>query len=263
MRWIKSLQSGVAKYKGAPVVIGATAGVRHKMEQGHVTLEDAEKFFELVRSHLKGREVVCTVLTGEEESKYEFLAVKYCVSLKMPEHLQSDLGMISCGGMSSQVYFRGKALSLPTTLSHAHTWVLNDGVEKGLKRFKQHLTEKCRLDQYGGQSGLFIGIELFAESARRAGFEGKVVTLAEAAKALKASLRAAKEALSKRDLAEFEGWDISVITGPVLLLHFVKSLHPDSTVLVTHKFEFSESHRLQPNWILGMCASNLGLVEHE
>lgn len=265
LRWIAALKAGLAEHPLAPVTIGATAGVRHKMEQGQVSMADAERFFELVRSRLGGREVSCTVLTGEEESRFEFLAVKYCIGLKMPERSAkaAELGMISCGGMSSQLYFKGNAVSLPTVLSLAHSWMLKEGPEKGLMSYKEYLETECGVDLLADQSGLFVGIELLGEPAKLAGFEGKEVSPAEAAKALKARIEVSKEELTNTPKEEFKKmtWQhVSVLTAPVLLLHFVESLHPDSTVLVTRSFEFSESHWLTPNWVLGMCTVKCGLV---
>lgn len=102
------------KLPDGPVLLGATAGVRHSLEVGDVTQEQVDCFNAALRSRL-GERASLSILSGEEEARTEWAAVCHELSLTRLRHAQGSVagaappeelrGMISGGGMSCQLAF--------------------------------------------------------------------------------------------------------------------------------------------------------------
>ena len=108
---------------GVDVFIGATAGVRSALDDGTVRPCEIDRFTETVKKFFRhpfhGR---FEVISGEQEALMEMVSVEHAVNALGLVEAGSPLGLISSGGMSSQVVFTQqttgdlKALSIATSL---------------------------------------------------------------------------------------------------------------------------------------------------
>lgn len=261
-KWIKALEEAVSKVNHAPVTLGCTAGVRSRMVSGEIVESEVNNFFKAVRRSLQKsckRSVKCFILTGEQESLFEYLSVEYCMS-KLPEAMGAKtdaLGLLSAGGMSSQLYYAGNSQSLPTILTTAHKWILDLGHEEGLVKYSQYLKETCVVDlnHQGKLKGIFVGIELLAEVGRSIGVAKRLVKVGRVQSILKMEVENFKSRMSKVPPSEYKllHWkDAAKGTGPLLTLHLLESLHPESLILLTNTFKIDNGYELKPTWSLGL-----------
>jgi hypothetical protein len=94
------------------VVIGATGGVRDLISSGEITATELDVFQNLLPTSNLPFEASLRILSGEEEATYEFLSAEYCarqcgyyaVSEGSTNKSSRTLGLLSSGGMSSQLF---------------------------------------------------------------------------------------------------------------------------------------------------------------
>lgn len=96
------------------VVVGTTGGLRKALAQEIVSETQVQTFAEVLSSTFKGQARLAQ-LTGEEEAELELKAVRYIASHSLGtfrptfgggyRRIASELGVLSCGGASSQVAY--------------------------------------------------------------------------------------------------------------------------------------------------------------
>jgi hypothetical protein len=97
-----------------PLTVGATGGLRKAVDDGDVTREQISQFKEALRTDF-GERAVFRELSGSEEAQCELSAVQYIARHALPQSrpryaragtsVIEEVGMLSCGGMSSQLAF--------------------------------------------------------------------------------------------------------------------------------------------------------------
>jgi hypothetical protein len=99
-----------------PVLLGATAGVRHAINQGDLAQPQLKSFEQRLQDHL-GSRAQFAVLSGEEEALAEWEAVQYELSVRSGLAPKECAGMVSGGGMSCQVALRADGDTAPQAFS--------------------------------------------------------------------------------------------------------------------------------------------------
>mmetsp|Transcript_27345 Transcript_27345/g.63768 ORF Transcript_27345/g.63768 Transcript_27345/m.63768 type:complete len:479 (-) Transcript_27345:34-1470(-) len=105
------------------LLLGATAGVRHALEDGRITKQDVNRFAAQVQEAFHGR-ARFALLTGQQEARAEWQAVQHewrCQQLS-ERHLS---GMLSGGGMSCQLALQGDHGNV--SFESVENWVLLPG----------------------------------------------------------------------------------------------------------------------------------------
>lgn len=256
------------------VMLGATGGVRDLISSGEITTKQVERFKELLATNPElPFKVHFLILSGDDEAKYEFVSAEYCanqcgfVDAQEPKTTATasygNLGLLSSGGMSSQIFVKGKSLCLPTEVKKGNKMGLKHGMEKGKAAFLEHAKEAIELKlpkNFGGENVLYLAIESLAGVGEKAGMGGGVaVPVVEAIEILSRFI----EEKTEEDLLLGEGvgdrtWRayFHVMTGIVGRL-ILERLHPDSKVLFAREFEIAEDHILKPSWPLGHAIEKL------
>eukprot|EP00929_Paragymnodinium_shiwhaense_P120729 TRINITY_DN92765_c0_g1_i1.p1 TRINITY_DN92765_c0_g1~~TRINITY_DN92765_c0_g1_i1.p1 ORF type:complete len:480 (-),score=126.00 TRINITY_DN92765_c0_g1_i1:232-1671(-) len=88
------------KIPDGPVLLGATAGLRHALRMGDVSESDLEKFSVSLEERL-GSRASFRVLSGEDEARAEWVATRHVLG-KAKADWNCD-GLLSGGGMSCQI----------------------------------------------------------------------------------------------------------------------------------------------------------------
>merc|ERR1711966_173106 len=147
--WLRQLAELVDEVDAGAteVVLGATGGVRDLVSSGGITPEELTRFRELLAT---SADLPFTarlhILGGDDEARYEFLSAKYCATQcdyfsptgDIVGRSDLNLGLLSSGGMSSQLFAKGCSLSVPTEIKKANRLGLEHGMEKGLAQVRQH-----------------------------------------------------------------------------------------------------------------------------
>jgi len=92
------------------ILMGATAGIRHALQSGHMCPKELEAFGARVQERL-GQRAKFMVLSGEEEARAEWEATRYELELRegdIDPTPKDCAGMIAGGGMSCQLAIAGK-----------------------------------------------------------------------------------------------------------------------------------------------------------
>lgn len=255
------------------VLIGATGGVRDLVSSGEITTKELDVFRELLltavvkEQRLVPFDATLRVLSGEEEAKYEFLAVEYCAHQCGYADESTTLGLLSSGGMSSQMYVKGGCgQCVETQIKKGNKLGLEYGMVRGMALYSLHVEEAMRVaaipEDFGKESDvLYIAIEMLAGVGEKAGVGGIVMTVAKAMDVLSSFIESEVEEDKKRGNDE-RTWRtyvyvMSGIVGKVIL----ERLHPDSRILFLREFKLADNHSLKPSWPLGCAIDSLGLEE--
>mmetsp|Transcript_36451 Transcript_36451/g.76519 ORF Transcript_36451/g.76519 Transcript_36451/m.76519 type:complete len:355 (+) Transcript_36451:93-1157(+) len=274
--WLQQLIDIVKEVdsEATQVLLGATGGVRDLISSGEITAKEVERFQELLATTPElPFKVHFLILSGDDEAKYEFVSAEYCANqcgfadAQEQETTKTasygNLGLLSSGGMSSQIFVKGKSLCLPTEVKKGNKMGLKHGMEKGKATFHEHAKEAIELKlpkNFGGENVLYLAIESLAGVGEKAGMGGGVaVPVVEAIEILSTFI----EKKTEEDLMLGEGagertWRsyFPVMTGIVGRL-ILERLHPDSKVLFAREFEIAEDHILKPSWPLGHAIEKL------
>ena len=271
---VEESATSCAEADAVPVFIGATAGVRDAVSSGAIS-EAALKEFESA-ALAKGWEF--TIIAGEAEAGLELEAVRYCVLEGLPAGEKrapawatpGQIGMLSSGGMSSQLVYPLKAskgggictLSLETKLkAEGNKACLQHGVEHGLQHYARHLESiigelgetECGL---GKLKGTYVAIEILGDVGKRAGIGRHVVTAEEAAGVLDAYLA---QWVARATVEQTSAWnwkDVVHGTSALQARHMVGLLHPQASIYFSRTFVLGEGHELKPSWSLGHYISS-------
>lgn len=180
---------------------------------------------------------------------------------KQEETANSNLGLLSCGGMSSQILVKGLSHCLHTEIKKGNKLGLDHGMDKGKAAYYTHAKEAIERklpENFGGENVLYLAIEMFAAVGEKAGTGGVVVPVAKAIEALTVFI----EKKTKEDLLVGEGsertWKsyVHVMSGIVGRL-ILEKLHPESRILFVREFKLGEDHVLKPSWPLGRAIEKL------
>jgi hypothetical protein len=247
------------------VLIGATGGVRDLISSGDITATELDIFRNLLTMTNLPFEASLRILSGEEEATYEFLSAEYCAkqcgyyagnSHDTEDSSSNLLGLLSSGGMSSQLFVNGGAHCLETQIKTGNKWGLEHGMEQGMVLYSNHV-EKAIADipeAFGGTGVFFVAIEMLAAVGEKAGIGGIVMSVTEAMDALATFIQ--KEVEHDQELGDdYERtWRtyVHVMSG-IVGKSILAKLHPESTIMFLREFKIRDGHILKPSWPLG-CA---------
>jgi len=197
------------------VIVGTTGGLRKAISQGLVSEQQVKTFSEVLASKFQGRARLAQ-LSGVEEAEMELTAVRYIASQALGsfrptfgggiQSIGADLGVLSCGGASSQIAYlphlqeTDKAgdlsktalqfLSLNTSLIDAIASARKFGHQtwKGAAfAYTEDLMWKCIAEvgaSLGKLRGTFMVIELAGSIGKEAGLADRLVPKREAVQLL-------------------------------------------------------------------------------
>lgn len=263
--WLKRLVKMVKEIdaEATRVLLGATAGVRDLVSSGEIKAEEVERFRDLLATTMElPLEIRLNILSGEDEARYEFMAAKYCVNQcdLIPD--VCDLGLLSAGGMSSQIFVNGVPYSLQTEIKKGNEMCVEHGMEKGKAEFQEHV--KKVIDQnlpenVGSEKVVYVAIEMLAGAGEKAGMGGGAAESVSNAIEILTSFIEKKTKEDRMLGVEGErtwrtyGFVMSAIVGRLIL----ERLHPESKVLFARNFELGKDHILKPSWPLGHAIEQL------
>jgi len=270
--WLRQLAELVDEVDAGAteVVLGATGGVRDLVSSGGITPEELTRFRELLAT---SADLPFTarlhILGGDDEARYEFLSAKYCATQcdyfsptgDIVGSSDLNLGLLSSGGMSSQLFAKGCSLSVPTEIKKANRLGLEHGMEKGLAQVRQHASsviEHIVPEKFGGRNVLYVAIEMFGGVGQKAGISGSTVGALSVGDAIERLSDFTAKAIADDCTPECERtWRTysDVYTGTVATL-MLRRLHPEAKVLFLREFEL-EGNVLKPSWSLGYAIANL------
>jgi len=275
-KWLQQLIEIVKEVdsEATQVLLGATGGVRDLISSGEITAKEVERFQELLATTTElPFKVHLLILSGDDEAKYEFVSAEYCanqcgfVDAKKQETTTTtsycNLGLLSSGGMSSQIFVKGVSHCLQTEVKKGNKLGLEHGMDKGKAAFHKHAKEVIELKlpkNFGGENVLYVAIESLAGVGEKAGMgSGVVVPVVEAIEILTSFIekKTEEDLMLGEDVGE-RTWKsyFHVMTGIVGRL-ILERLHPDSKVLFAREFELGEDHILKPSWPLGHAIEKL------
>jgi len=183
---VKALQAGPEGIKGwvtelrrltagaVRIVVAATAGVRQALQKGDITKKDLAA----LEQALKGT-AVFRLLTGAEEARAEYTAVKHCAlvdRIAPPKGFEAGAAvqLLSAGGMSAQLGVGTFSCSIDVN-SFEGTRIVReggtgkDGKSAGLAQWDAQVTAlvasalKKNGVPSGGFKGMFVCIEIAAD----------------------------------------------------------------------------------------------------
>eukprot|EP00937_MAST-01D_sp_MAST-1D-sp2_P001283 g1283.t1 len=220
--WVESLAALLAAEKAVmPVVVGSTGGLRKAMDDGTVTEDHVMALERALVSRFDGRARL-EQLSGSAEAALELRAVRYVASHALPLMRpqlggpavpigNDEVGVLSCGGMSSQIVYRPAAapgkplrkpqprfLSLRTNLLGAMARSRREGLAHTLAHSEDRLWatvasaalglapggETSSRDATGKLRGTFVVIELAGSIGKEAGLGHRLVPKREAVQLL-------------------------------------------------------------------------------
>ena len=272
-KWLQQLIEIVKEVdsEATQVLLGATGGVRDLISSGEITAKEVERFQELLATTTElPFKAQLIILSGDDEAKYEFLSAEYCANqcgfVDAEEQgtttTTSNLGLLSCGGMSSQIFVKGVSLCLQTEVKKGNKLGLEHGMNKGKAAFHKHAMETIERKlpkNFGGENVLYVAIEMLAGVGEKAGMGGVVVPVVEAIEILSNFIETkTEEDLMLGEEVGDRTWKsyVHVMSGIVARL-ILERLHPDSKVLFLREFELGEDHILKPTWPLGHAIEKL------
>ena len=251
------------------VWIGATGGVRDLIASGDITAAEVGRFREqLLTSDELPFEATLIVLEGDDEARYEFLSAEYCADKcglsDRDGGAEADrhLGLLSSGGMSSQIFVGGISRCLQTEIKRGNRLGLELGMEGGMSAFHWHATEAVEQklpENFGGENVLYVAIEMLAAVGEKAGMGGGVIVpVSDAIETLSDFIKKkTEEDLMLGEECE-RTWKtyVHVMSGIVGKL-ILGRLHPGSKVLFLREFQLGEDNFLKPSWPLGHAIEKL------
>jgi hypothetical protein len=275
LAWLRELVALVREVDAAAtdVLLGATGGVRDRVSAGEIAAEEVARFRRLLAT-TAGLPFTARllVLGGEEEAGYELLSAEYCATLCdfVPTGDQGGsqrltLGLLSSGGMSSQISAEGISISIPTEVKTLNKLGVKYGMDRGIdlvRRQAKHVIEHHVPAHFGGENVLYVAIEMFGGVGEQAGMSGSTVGAVSVADAIeRLSHFVAEAAAEDRTLGNGARtwrtyWPVN--SGIVATL-ILQRLHPAAKVVFVREFEPEAGRVLKPTWSLGYAIANLSL----
>eukprot|EP00579_Thalassiosira_antarctica_P020826 CAMPEP_0201963210 /NCGR_PEP_ID=MMETSP0904-20121228/9148_1 /ASSEMBLY_ACC=CAM_ASM_000553 /TAXON_ID=420261 /ORGANISM="Thalassiosira antarctica, Strain CCMP982" /LENGTH=284 /DNA_ID=CAMNT_0048509775 /DNA_START=111 /DNA_END=962 /DNA_ORIENTATION=- len=262
VEWLKQLVDIVREVdaQSTEVLLGATGGVRDLLSSGEITTEEVKRFQDLLATTTElPFKVHLLVLSGDDEARYEFLSAEYCATqcgYFVPTGDQEEgmehpnLGLLSSGGMSSQIFVKEVSHCLQTEIKKGNRLGLEHGMDKGMVFFHKHAKEVIERkipENFGGGNVLYVAIEMFAGVGTKAGMGGSVVGIVPILDAIEILSTFIEETATEDRMLGEEGertWRtyVHVMSGIVGKL-ILQRLHPESKVLFVREFELEEGER--------------------
>ena len=271
--WVAGLQALRGLTGCTTTIVGATGGLRQAVIDGKVTLAMLSALSRLLHELVPG--ATYRGLSGDEEAQLELTSVQY-VARTLPLTVVRPFGMISAGGMTSQVGWHEAGAASPSFLSV--TTGLNDAAKalreqaaqpadaRLLEPFDSRLADAVRATgRCGTLRGTFVVIEMvggmgsateydgcFAALAQQIG--GRLVTKAELAGALRCHLdgwQAKGGPMAHRN-------DAYCGLLPAGLLRLLALTDDAATFYVCRAFEVAPGEFLKPSWALGLFVTMYG-----
>ena len=214
--WVADLARLMAVERGdMRIVVGATGGLRKAIDDGAVTEAHVAALERALATRFGGRARL-EQLSGGAEAALELRAVRYIAAHALPLMRpqlggapvrigEAEVGVLSCGGMSSQIAFRPAAgssrqqfLSLRTNLLGSMARARREGLVSTLTRSEDRLWSSVAAATLGlapsGKSGscapigklrgTFVVIELAGSIGKEAGLGNRLVPKREAVQML-------------------------------------------------------------------------------
>lgn len=259
--WLAALAEEISDDPSTPILIGGTGGVREAIASGAITPAARRGFEQLVAERF-GSRARFVVVEGTEEASDELAAVRYIVQEKWGRSgavAESQVSLISSGGMSSQLVYGSPArsLSLPTQIKTGNRLALERGVEAGLAAFDEAVAATVAAEPAlagAALSGTFVAIELLAQAGDNAGIARRLISAEDAAAALRehlAHFKAAAGAASEEERRDWNWKDVAPGTYTTLALRLIGLMEPQTQLYFCRQFELADGRTLKPAWPLG------------
>ena len=258
--WLSDLGGLLTTVGCKKVFIGATAGVRDSIANGSVAEEDVDRFRSMLPSLNFSAEL--SILSGEEEAEYEFISAKYCAELCGFCTKDDDVGLLSSGGMSSQVAWKTVTMSLPTAVKSGNAMGLKFGMEDAVEKYRVQVTTSI-LDSgigtdFGGDETIWLAIEMLAAAGEAAGIGGCVMGVAEAGNVLNEFVVSSVKLDGERPEDFQRDWRTYVkVMSAVMGVALLSRLRQSSRILFSRQFAIRPEELLKPSWSLGIAVSRL------
>ena len=281
-KWIQQLKeivNGLKPYIKKPsVMVGATAGVRESLNAGKINMQDIIEFSNLLDSLDLPFQTTVRVLSGVDEAKYEYASAIYCMKQCGYAASGMKIGLLSSGGMSSQVCLDDLTVSIDTEVKRGNSMGLEMGMEKAVMEFQARVTSA--VDAKLTNSGLrdeehvmYLAIEMFAGVGEKAGMKGlRGLTAKTALKKLRLFVEKAIQDDKDANEEDERTWRtyVHVMTG-LMASAVLEHLHPNAEVLFLREFEAEQvesggvmqsvgkelQDSLKPSWSLGYAIEAL------
>mmetsp|Transcript_13790 Transcript_13790/g.15854 ORF Transcript_13790/g.15854 Transcript_13790/m.15854 type:complete len:329 (-) Transcript_13790:41-1027(-) len=266
--WIKQLIPIIEElHPFAPdVFLGGTGGVRALISQGRISSAEVYAFQQKLENFMElSFEANFRILSGDDEAKYEFMAADYCgKKCGFFDSSNNKVGLLSSGGMSSQIYVDGKAHSLETATKIGNAMGVEHGMRQAIADFKKRVSKIVQTElpeNYGGDNILYFAVELLAGAGEKAGM-GSVnkTTVSDAIHKFTNYINKnideeVLESTTKRTWRDYV-YVMNAVVGVLIL----QRLHPNSEILFCREFELREDHVLKVSWPLGYAIQTLTKV---
>jgi hypothetical protein len=210
-----------------PITIGATGGLRKALDDGEVSRQQITDFQDAIQETFGGR-AVFRELSGPDEARCELSAVQYIARHALPQSRPrysragtkkiEDVGMLSCGGMSSQLAYSSRnalshsqdltspgslikaAANAPTSNKKQDSkWVFTSfetnllgamaeqrqiGYNGGMGRLESRMWELMQASDLPRLTGTYVVVELVGTIGKEAGLADRLVPKREAVQLL-------------------------------------------------------------------------------
>jgi len=245
------------------VYIGATAGLRDALSSG-ATAQSSVDVFEAALAESSAIDATFHLLTGEEEAKFEHFSAAYCA--RICGFADGPVGLLSSGGMSSQLVHGDRVVSIPTKIKCGNQLGLELGMEKGTNYYRSTVTSAIDkilpTTQYfvGTDGDMFLAIEMLAAAGEKAGIGGQIIPIPEAIEALEEYvIMCKKEEVEAGPYVERKTWRSYVhVMSSIAGVKLLSLLNPNSKILFSRTYSIPESDTpLKPSWALGKALKML------
>jgi hypothetical protein len=215
-------------------------------------------------------EITLEILSGDDEAKYEHTSAVYSAQLcgYHDENEHVKIGLLSSGGMSSQIHFDGLSVSIDTLIKKGNALGEEKGMDHAVDWFRGHIraeVDRTLVDNFGQHhehETLFLAIEMFAAVGEKAGMKGQVVPATDAVNRLEAYVDQLIDADKLLDSEAKRSWKtyVHVMSG-IMSAYILSRLHNEANVLFLRQYQHEPSGAtLKPSWCLGHAISSLGLA---
>ena len=259
MGWLESLIAMVGDEQLPNVTIGATGGVREALACGDVT---EENFIEFRNECENVHKMKLLLLSGEQEAALEIKSAEYCARICHFVEEGEEVGLLSSGGMSSQVCFGKEVVSLATEIKKGNSWGEEFGIVTAVEMFETKIDELLAgLELDFPPNTTWLAIEMLGQIASGPALahilKGRVVEVGECLSVLENHL-SNKIELGDKEFGERSWKDYVSAISCVIAIALLRKIKT-GRVLFLREYELNGS-LLKPSWGLGLA---LELEEEE
>lgn len=287
------------------VVVGSTGGLRKALSGGQVTEAQVQAFSEALEARFPGADgprVQLVHLSGSEEAELELVAGRYLArhALKsvrpnfgggIQEIREDEIGLLSCGGASSQIAYNPHLQFLDPSHSSTQFLSLETDLIGFMESAKKYGRQAWNGDAFaytedllwkriaeagaplGKLRGTFVGMTLAAAICQEAGLAGRLVPKREAVQLLTQHLESMQR-MAGKDLEEMQMGGDAVMKGPesvtfyqeariplvIITLALLDLFSSQAWFFFTRSFVIgSPDNELWLQWPLGLFLKQTGL----